>query len=67
MSNFYDIEAKKQDYISKLECNTANNLKNFLKKLGLSSSGTKVGLLNRAASFLVTDEGHKQAMQILPS
>ena len=58
---------RKEDFIFKLEGNSMNNLKNLLKKLGLSTSGTKMGLLNRVAEFLVTEEGQNQAMAILPS
>ncbi|CAI2359764.1 unnamed protein product [Moneuplotes crassus] len=60
------MEAKKQEFILKLDCNTPNNLKNFLKKLGLSSSGTKKGLLYRAAEFLVTKEGYERTKEIMP-
>jgi hypothetical protein len=66
-NNSQEFESKKQDFMEKLKGNTSNNLKNFLKKLGLPSAGTDVGRIDRAASFLATEEGKKRAMKILPS
>lgn len=51
-NGYSNIDRQKEQFIAKLEGNSPNQLKNFCRKLGLSSAGTKLGLLDRAAKFL---------------